>query len=475
MKKVNFYGDMIYAGGWFAYIRDDGKSAPLTRKDARKIELDFRAYNARMDVDRGGMEPKQAYESRGLIWNETTHAYEVKGSYWIDELAPSTQDIVIGDELIIPENVGGYKMNHIYKDSFQNLDIEKLVIPEEIIGISSGAFDGCTKLKDVQFGNRVDIESNAFGNCPFISFLSGICYINNTLYKATENINKNLVIPGNITSISDRAFENNKTLETVKLPEGCAYIGQKAFCGCVLLKSVTFTGKADLICASAFENCPQLERMDLPEGIWEVPENLFKNCSKLSEVTIPTSVTKVGKWAFLGTSMEKKFLSSSDECMYVGNWMIEIKKECGSELAIREGTVGIAERTHFDDGPKRSFKKVHLPDSVKYLNTCSLTHSELEDLDLGSVEDIGLDAIRGNKCKEIHIPATCKKITYWNFANCPNIEDIYFHNPKTFIEWPAITDRSDKFTIRIHGYAGSTAEEYCREYGEKFNLMFVAM
>jgi hypothetical protein len=56
--------------------------------------------------------------------------------------------------------------------------------------------------------------------------------------------------------------------------------------------------------------------------------------------------------------------------------------------------------------------------------------------------------------------------------DCPNIKDIYFHGANTFIEWPAITDRRDKASIRVHGYLGSTAEAYCNEYGEKYNLIF---
>lgn len=472
MNKVSFYGDMIYADGWFAYIEKNGKNSPLTREDARKVELEYRSYNASMDIDRGGMPPQIAYEARGLIWNDAKNALEVRGSYWVDGLAPAAQDAVIRDELVIPESVGGYKMNHIYRDSFQSLSIEKLVIPESVTSVASGAFSECYYLKDVQFGSHLDIASNAFYNCPFISFESGICYIGNTLFKATDSVNKNLVIPSNVTSISDRAFENNRTIESVRISEDCKHIGFKAFCSCLLLKEVTFAGTVDEIGESAFENCPQIERVALPEGLKALPRNLFKDCSKLTDVTIPASVTKVGMRAFSGTDIEKRFLASDEDCLYVSGWLIDIKSACSTEIMVREGTVGIAENpNHYNEG-KRNFRKVSLPQSFKYLNAWSLTNSNLEVLDLGAVEDIDLDAIRGNKCREVHIPATCKRLTYWNFMDCPNIKDIYFHSPTTFIEWPAITDRRDKACIRVHGYLGSTAEAYCKEYGEKYNLIF---
>lgn len=472
MNKVSFYGDMIYADGWFAYIEKNGKNSPLTREDARKVELEYRSYNASMDIDRGGMPPQIAYNARGLIWNDAKNALEVKGSYWVDGLAQAAQDAVIRDELVIPESVGGYKMNHIYRDSFQSLSIEKLVIPESVTAVASGAFSECYYLKDVQFGSHLDIASNAFYNCPFISFESGICYIGNTLFKATDSVNKNLVIPSNVTSISDRAFENNKTIESVRIPEDCKHIGFKAFCGCLLLKEVTFAGTVDEIGESAFENCPQLEKVELHEGLKVVPRCLFKDCKKLAEATIPASVIKVGLRAFLGTEIEKRFVDSEDDCLYVSDWLIDIKDNCRPELVVREGTVGIAESSCYHSNRQRNFRKVILPQSVKYLNAWALTHSKLEKLSLGAVEDIDLDAIRGNKCSEVHIPETCKRLTYWNFMDCPNIKDIYFHGANTFIEWPAITDRRDKASIRVHGYLGSTAEAYCKEYGEKYNLIF---
>ena len=62
-----------------------------------------------------------------------------------------------------------------------------------------------------------------------------------------------------------------------------------------------------------------------------------------------------------------------------------------------------------------------------------------------------------------------------NAKNSVTLEDIYFPNPSTHIADDAIGERLDNASIRIHGFKGSTAEEYCRKYGEKYNLIFVEL
>lgn len=90
-----------------------------------------------------------------------------------------------------------------------------------------------------------------------------------------------LVIPSivnskKVTSIGASAFENNKKIVGVTIPN-----------------SVT------VINADAFLNCQKLERVEIPEGVTTIGQQAFSYCYKLASVTIPKSVTTIAKHAFL--------------------------------------------------------------------------------------------------------------------------------------------------------------------------------
>ena len=59
-----------------------------------------------------------------------------------------------------------------------------------------------------------------------------------------------------VVGISDRAFENQKTITSVTLPNGIRYVGWFAFSGCVKLQSVYLPSSLSVIEYGAFLNCP---------------------------------------------------------------------------------------------------------------------------------------------------------------------------------------------------------------------------
>ena len=66
-----------------------------------------------------------------------------------------------------------------------------------------------------------------------------------------------LVLPENTTRIEEEAFINNKVIEEVIIPDGCLYIGSKAFAGCTGLKRVCIPKNTE-VAEDAFEGCQQV-------------------------------------------------------------------------------------------------------------------------------------------------------------------------------------------------------------------------
>ena len=113
-----------------------------------------------------------------------------------------------------------------------------------------------------------------------------------------------------VTAIGEDAFYRNKTITSVKIPEGVTSIGEYAFSSCDSLTEVTIPKSVTSIGNNAFADCSSLTEVTIPEGVTSIGEGVFNSCRKLTEVTIPKSVTSIGEWAFEGCSNLTKVIIS---------------------------------------------------------------------------------------------------------------------------------------------------------------------
>eukprot|EP00980_Cylindrotheca_fusiformis_P023614 scaffold10675_cov89-Cylindrotheca_fusiformis.AAC.1 len=153
-------------------------------------------------------------------------------------------------------------------------------------------------------------------------------------------------VDSSVTEISDRPFNDCKTLMEVQLPDTLIRIAGFAFALCFNLKCVQFVSDAALDASSsinpnledgtivfperaailhvdgfafaychglrgiivrsvsteldsgAFSHCSGLVSVELPEGLQVIEDLLFSSCVSLTTVKIPSSVIKIGRYAF---------------------------------------------------------------------------------------------------------------------------------------------------------------------------------
>ena len=118
------------------------------------------------------------------------------------------------------------------------------------------------------------------------------------------------IIPEGTTEISNYAFDDCRTLESIVIPESVTEIGYAAFFRCVALKSIIIPESVTKIGEAAFVGCSSLERIVVAEGnpvydsredcnaIIETKTNIL--CYGCKSTNIPQSVTKIGRYAFAG-------------------------------------------------------------------------------------------------------------------------------------------------------------------------------
>ncbi|EDR25654.1 hypothetical protein, conserved [Entamoeba dispar SAW760] len=121
----------------------------------------------------------------------------------------------------------------------------------------------------------------------------------NTIYDNVDCEHFGMKIPNHIHRLADRCFQNGMALDITKyvMPKTIWTIGQQCFLGCPHLKEVEFTNPCFFLPPHAFDTMKSLTKIVL-KGIEVIEQNTFECCEGLKEVFIPTTVTKIGDFAF---------------------------------------------------------------------------------------------------------------------------------------------------------------------------------
>jgi hypothetical protein len=138
------------------------------------------------------------------------------------------------------------------KRAFQNCSsLTAIVLPDRLAGISNECFYGCDKLVSVDvpdefaLGGLSEISTSAFRNCSSLSYFNFNAF-------AGQMINSNAFTNCGFTTldlpclnIRAEAFRNNYNLESVTIASG-ASIGNRAFHGCNNLNKLTLRNPASI-------------------------------------------------------------------------------------------------------------------------------------------------------------------------------------------------------------------------------------
>ena len=226
----------------------------------------------------------------------------------------------------------------IAPDAFskENGNVTKVVIPETVTEIPTGAFTGCSSISEVEFKGTVPpaIAEGAFNKTvtenenvkvtvPEINVSSGG---SNVIVKVTPDLggkeqptvtveggtpdsNGKIVIPsevtvGNqklpVTEIAPKAFENNKEVTSVTIPGTVTEVGEGAFSGNSNLTNVTISSGEGTI---NFGN-DVFEGSNLKEVYQgrNTDGNPFAGQTTITGVTVGGNVTEIGAGEFAGST-----------------------------------------------------------------------------------------------------------------------------------------------------------------------------
>ena len=322
--------------------------------------------------------------------------------------------------------------------------------------------------------------------CADAVVIDGIYYnlvSKNDTYGAevTSNPNKytgNIVIPDtvlydgmvySVRSIGDYSFSDCTRLSAVNIPSSVSSIGKEAFYNCTMLTSINIPSSVTSIDKDAFRWCKNLkavyitdleawcsitfpDRYSIESNPLFYAHHLFLNNVEIKDLVIPSSITKINSFAFIGCSGLSSLtlhqnvasigysafygcsnLSSlfiPDSVVTIGNYAFE---KCSSVTSLRlpKDLQSIGEFTFYEC---KELQSITWPINLSNIERAAFAGcSSLITLSLPeSVINIKEDAF--NNCANLTTVVIGKSIRTLEeraFGYCPELKDVYCYSNKS--------------------------------------------
>lgn len=188
----------------------------------------------------------------------------------------------ISGNITIPDTISQIKSNAFYN----NKDITSVTFGDDLqlSTIRSDAFYGCTNLTSVNIS-----DLSHWCGLIFVTRESNPLSIAKHLYLNGSEIT-DLIIPNDVTKISEYAFANDPYITSVTIPNSVTAIEDFAFTNCKGITSVIIP--SSVINLGGFDRCTNLTSVTIPNSVVTLSNNAFNSCG-LENITIPGSITSI--------------------------------------------------------------------------------------------------------------------------------------------------------------------------------------
>ncbi|KAL7718766.1 Leucine rich repeat containing protein BspA family protein [Entamoeba marina] len=106
------------------------------------------------------------------------------------------------------------------------------------------------------------------------------------------------VIPNGINSIGNKCFCECCELTTLSIPKTVNLIGFSAFEKCSYLQNIHLPTSVTALLPNCFKDCIHLQSITISSPLLTLPQNCFFNCTSLTSITLPTTLTRIKSYCF---------------------------------------------------------------------------------------------------------------------------------------------------------------------------------
>ncbi len=198
-----------------------------------------------------------------------------------------------------------------------------------------------------------------------------------------------------------------------------------------------------------------LERIRIPSSVKKIGQYAFQNCSKLEEAELSEGLEVIGNYAFSDTAIQElrlpstlKYLYASSvrgiETIQIGEGSSALRVENGMLLQNTTGLVAFS--------PLKTGECV-IPEQVKYIYANAFAYSKLTSVDVSrNVEKILTQSFYNAKhLKKVVLNEGIKQIGKYAFYGCSSLEEIRIPRSVKVIESEAFQGCSSLKSVTISG------------------------
>ena len=245
-----------------------------------------------------------------------------------------------------------------------------------------------------------------------------------------------------VTSIGERAFCDCYSLESVTIPNSVTSIGSYAFSNCDLT-SVVIPDSVTSIGDWAFYHCGNLTSVIIGDSVTSIGNCAFFDCSGLTSVIIGDSVTSIGYSAF-SYCYDLTSVVIPDSVTSIGNGAFS---DCYSLTSVTIGN-GVTSIGYGAFGSCYDLTSIEIPDSVTSIGDSAFEGcSSLTSVTIGNgVTSIGDSAFWDcSSLTSVTIPDSVTSIGDRAFEGCSELKDVYYAGSQA--RWNGITIGSDNYYL----------------------------
>lgn len=381
-------------------------------------------------------------------------------------------DVVLPDtvEFIAPEafrgcynlfNIKAPGVTAVYDSAFRETRMHTADFSEDFYWVGDYAFCD-SNFKQLNHSENITyIGEKAFCNSNLTEFRfnEAITEIQNSAFSSTDI--ESLVLPSTVKSIGASAFSGCDLLKTVVIPDSVTAIGEYAFSGCKSMESLQLSNKLTNIGKATFKDCEALESVEIPDSVVSIGESAFENCKSAKSISIPNTLTVIEDATFKGCEALAS-VEIPDSVTTIGKSAFYNCKALVS-LDIPDSVVTIYHQA-FENCT--ALKNLKLSESLEVIYTRGFCNcSALENLDLpDSVKGIANNAFAGcsSLTGELTIPKNITSISSNAFSGT-GYSVLNYNAANCKAEWTPFKGMNKLETIKLGDNVTSISRDTFRE------------
>ncbi|HCY52396.1 MAG TPA: hypothetical protein DHU65_06820 [Clostridiales bacterium] len=267
--------------------------------------------------------------------------------------------------------------------------------------------------------------------------------IYNSAFDSNKKIKK-VILPDTIIKIMAEAFIDCRSLEYINLAD-CTRLNEiqkAAFFGCLSLKtvelpdSITFISDYDY---NIFAHCISLEYVKLPSKLTDFNGNWFTDTPRLKSLTLPDTLTVLGAEALGGTSIES--IKIPESVTVIGDYAFR-----GSAIKSLEIPKNVTEIGNYAFS-KTPIETIKIPKNVTKIGNYAFKESAIKRIELEEgckLTELGDFVFEScNNLESFVIPPSVTTIGADPFMGCKNIKSVTFEKNSNLKRLPVLPSGSE--------------------------------